>query len=249
MSVILETKQLNAGYGPIHVIYNLDFKAIHGEVTVVVGPNGVGKTTLMKAIMGLVTTYSGQVIFDGHDITNHLPYERTQLGIGYMPQVGNIFSQMSVEDNLMMASFIMKDEVMIQDKLEMVLSLFPRLKGYMKRDAGTLSGGERQMLAESMVLMRDPKIMLVDEPTAGLMPKLVTDVLKKLEEMAETTGLPVVVVEQRARRALEIGDTAYMMRGGQFTFEGKSTDLLNHPHLTEMYLGAVEVHDLKSVRE
>jgi branched-chain amino acid transport system ATP-binding protein len=249
MSVILETKALNAGYGPIHVIYDLDFKATRGEVTVVVGPNGVGKTTLMKAIMGLVTTYSGQIIFDGHDITNHLPHQRTQLGIGYMPQVGNIFSQMSVEDNLMMASYIMKDEAMIQDKLEMVLSLFPRLKGYMKRDAGTLSGGERQMLAESMVLMRDPKIMLVDEPTAGLMPKLVTDVLKKLEEMAETTGLPVVVVEQRARRALEIGDFAYMMRGGQFTFEGKSSDLLNHPQLTEMYLGAVEVHDLKTVRE
>ncbi|GAG01659.1 unnamed protein product [marine sediment metagenome] len=112
-----------------------------------------------------------------------------------------------------------------------------------------MSGGERQMLAESMVLMRDPKIMLVDEPTAGLMPKLVTDVLNKLEEMAETTGLPIVVVEQRARRALEIGDLAYMMRGGNFTFEGKADELLNHPHLTEMYLGAIEVHDLKSVRE
>jgi branched-chain amino acid transport system ATP-binding protein len=249
MSMILETKQLNAGYGPIHVIYDLDFKAAHGEVTVIVGPNGVGKTTLMKAIMGLVTLYSGQVKFNGEDITNLPAHERTRLGIGYMPQVGNIFSRLSVEHNLKMASFIMDDEAMIQDKMEMVLSLFPRLKGYMKRDAGTLSGGERQMLAESMVLMRDPKIMLVDEPTAGLMPKLVTDVLKKLEEMAETTGLPVVVVEQRARRALEIGDTAYMMRGGQFTFEGNSKDLLNHPQLTEMYLGAVEVHDLKSVRE
>jgi len=131
----------------------------------------------------------------------------------------------------------------------MVLNLFPVLKGFMKRDAGTLSGGERQMLAESMVLMRDPKVMLVDEPTAGLMPKLVTDVLKKLEEMAETTGLPIIVVEQRARRALEIGDYAYMMRGGAFTFEGQAEDLLNHPLLTEMYLGAVEVHDLKTVRE
>lgn len=249
MSAILETKQLNAGYGPIHVIYDLDFKAKRGEVTVVVGPNGVGKTTLMKAIMGLVTTYSGQVLFDGHDITNMLPHERTKLGIGYMPQVGNIFSHLSVEHNLTMASFIMDDKELVQDKLEMVLSLFPRLKGYMKRDAGTLSGGERQMLAESMVLMRDPKIMLVDEPTAGLMPKLVTDVLNKLEEMAETTGLPIVVVEQRARRALEIGDLAYMMRGGNFTFEGKADELLNHPHLTEMYLGAIEVHDLKSVRE
>jgi len=249
MVEILQTKQLNAGYGPIHVIYDLEFKASHGEVTVVVGPNGVGKTTLMKAIMGLATVYSGQIIFDGNDITQLPPHERTQLGIGYMPQVGNIFSRLSVEDNLMMAAFIMKDENMIQDNLEMVLNLFPVLKGFMKRDAGTLSGGERQMLAESMVLMRDPKIMLVDEPTAGLMPKLVTDVLKKLAEMAETTGLPVVVVEQRARRALEIGDYSYMMRGGKFTFEGSAAELLNHPQLTEMYLGAVEVHDLKTVRE
>jgi branched-chain amino acid transport system ATP-binding protein len=249
MANIIETKGLNAGYGPIHVVYDLDFKAPDGEVTVIVGPNGVGKTTLLKAIMGLVTVYSGQITFDGQDITNIAPYERTRRGIGYMPQTGNIFSKLSVEDNLKMAAYIMKDNQMIQDNMEMVLNLFPVLKGFMKRDAGTLSGGERQMLAESMVLMRDPKVMLVDEPTAGLMPKLVTDVLKKLAEMAETTGLPVIVVEQRARRALEIGDHAYMMRGGSFTFEGQADELLNHPQLTDMYLGAVEVHDLKTVRE
>ena len=246
---IIETKDLNVGYGPIHVIYDLNFKAPHGEVTVIVGPNGVGKTSLMKAIMGMITLYSGQILFEGQDITRLPPYERTKLGIGYMPQTGNIFSKLTVEDNLKMASYIMADKDLVQDKMEMVLSLFPRLKGYMKREGGTLSGGERQMLAESMVLMRDPKVMLVDEPTAGLMPKLVTDVLKKLEEMAETTGLPIIIVEQRARRALEVGDYAYLMRGGVFTFEGTSQELLNHPLLTEMYLGAVEVHDLKTIRE
>ena len=246
---IIETKGLNAGYGPIHVVYDLDFRAPEGEVTVIVGPNGVGKTTLLKAIMGIVTVYSGKILFDGNDITKLRPHQRTKAGIGYMPQVGNIFSRLSVEDNLKMAAYTMKDEAMIRDKLEMVLNLFPVLKGFMHRAAGTLSGGERQMLAESMVLMRAPKVMLVDEPTAGLMPKLVTDVLKKLEEMAETTGLPVVIVEQRARRALEIGDYAYMMRGGRFTFEGSAEELLNHPLLTEMYLGAVEVHELKTVRE
>ena len=246
---IIETKDLNVGYGPIHVIYDLNFKAPYGEVTVIVGPNGVGKTSLLKAIMGMITMYSGQILFEGEDITRLAPYERTKLGIGYMPQTGNIFSKLSVEDNLKMASYIMADKDLVQDKMEMVLSLFPRLKDYMKREGGTLSGGERQMLAESMVLMRDPKVMLVDEPTAGLMPKLVTDVLKKLEEMAETTGLPIIIVEQRARRALEVGDYAYLMRGGVFTFEGTSQELLNHPLLTEMYLGAVEVHDLKTVRE
>ena len=246
---IIETKGLNVGYGPIHVIYDLNFKAPAGEVTVIVGPNGVGKTSLMKAIMGMITMYSGQVLFQGEDITNVPPHERTMLGIGYMPQTGNIFSKLSVEDNLKMASYIMADNDLVAEKREMVMNLFPRLKGYLKRDAGTLSGGERQMLAESMVLMRDPKVMLVDEPTAGLMPKLVTDVLKKLEEMAEQTGLPIIIVEQRARRALEVGDYAYLMRGGVFTFEGTAEELLNHPLLTEMYLGAVEVHDLKTIKE
>ena len=246
---ILETKGLNVGYGPIHVIYDLDFKAPAGEVTVIVGPNGVGKTSLMKAIMGMITMYSGQIFFEGEDITKVPPHQRTMLGIGYMPQTGNIFSKLSVDDNLKMASYIMADKDLVAEKREMVMNLFPRLKGYLKRDAGTLSGGERQMLAESMVLMRDPKVMLVDEPTAGLMPKLVTDVLKKLEEMAEATGLPIIIVEQRARRALEIGDYAYLMRGGVFTFEGSAEELLNHPLLNEMYLGAVEVHDLKTIRE
>lgn len=246
---IIETKGLNVGYGPVHVIYDLDFRASDGEVTVIVGPNGVGKTTLLKALMGLVTVYSGKVYFQGKDITKMPAHARTNAGIGYMPQVGNIFSRLSVKENLKMAAYTMNDKDLIQEKLEMVLSLFPVLKGFMPRAAGTLSGGERQMLAESMVLMRDPKVMLVDEPTAGLMPKLVTDVLRKLEEMAEQTGLPIVIVEQRARRALEVGDYAYMMRGGRFTFEGSAQELLNHPQLTEMYLGAVEVHELRTVRE
>jgi branched-chain amino acid transport system ATP-binding protein len=246
---ILETKGLNVGYGPIHVIYDLDFKVPDGEVTIIVGPNGVGKTTLLKAIMGLATVYSGEVHFEGNNITTHAPYERTKAGIGYMPQTGNIFSNLRVDENLKMAAYTQSDPDVIQDKLEFVFNLFPVLKGFLPRQAGTLSGGERQMLAEGMVLMRDPKIMMVDEPTAGLMPKLVNDVMRQLKEMAESTGLPVVLVEQRARRALAVGDYSYLMRGGRFTFEGRAPDLLNHPLLNEMYLGAVEVHDLETVKE
>ena len=246
---ILETKGLNVGYGPIHVIYDLDFKVPDGEVTIIVGPNGVGKTTLLKAIMGLCTVYSGEVGVGGKVINKLPPYERTKMGIGYMPQVGNIFSRLSVAENLKMAAYTQTNVAVIQDKMEFVFNLFPRLKDFMPRSAGTLSGGERQMLAEGMVLMRDPKIMMVDEPTAGLMPKLVNDVMRQLEKMAEDTGLPIVLVEQRARRALAVGDWSYMMRGGRFTYEGKADELLNHPLLNEMYLGAVEVRDLKTVRE
>ena len=246
---IMESKGLNVGYGPIHVIYDLDFKVPDGEVTIIVGPNGVGKTTLLKAVMGLATVYSGTVHFDGNDISDWQPYERTMAGIGYMPQTGNIFSKLSVAENLKMAAYTMDDPDVIEDKREFVYSLFPRLKDFLPRAAGTLSGGERQMLAEGMVLMRDPKIMMVDEPTAGLMPKLVNDVMKQLAQMAEDTGLPIVLVEQRARRALAVGDYSYLMRGGKFTFEGSAADLLAHPLLDEMYLGAVEVHDLDTIKE
>jgi branched-chain amino acid transport system ATP-binding protein len=249
MGNILETKGLNVGYGPIHVIYDLDFEVPEGEVTVIVGPNGVGKTTLLKAIMGLATIYSGQVTFQGKDITRIPPYERTKMGIGYMPQVGNIFSRLSVEENLKMAAYTVNSQSMYNDKIQFVFNLFPMLKGFMGRAAGTLSGGERQMLAEGMVLMRDPKVMMVDEPTAGLMPKLVNDVMRQLAEMAKQTGLPIVLVEQRAKRALAVGDNAYMMRGGRFTYKGSAPELANHPLLNEMYLGAVEVHDLKLVKE
>jgi branched-chain amino acid transport system ATP-binding protein len=199
--------------------------------------------------MGLCTVYSGEIHFQGQTINKLPPYERTKMGIGYMPQVGNIFSKLSVAENLKMAAYTQKEQSVIQDKLEFVFNLFPRLKDFMPRPAGTLSGGERQMLAEGMVLMRDPKVMMVDEPTAGLMPKLVTDVMNQLEKMAEDTGLPIVLVEQRARRALAVGDWSYLMRGGRFTYEGKADELLNHPLLNEMYLGAVEVRDLKTVRE
>lgn len=249
MGNVIETKGLNAGYGPIHVLYDLDFEAPDEAVTVIVGPNGVGKTTLLKAIMGLVTIYSGKIYYQGKDITKMPPHERTRIGIGYMPQVGNIFSRLTVWENLKMAAYIVKDQSKIEEKLEMIFTLFPKLKGFLHRKAGTLSGGERQMLAESMVLIRDPKVMLVDEPTAGLMPKLVTEVMKKFKEMAELTGLPVILVEQRARRALQVGDYAYMMRHGRFIFRGTAKELLNHPHLTEMYLGAIEVRELKHVRE
>ncbi len=246
---IMEAKGLNVGYGPIHVIYDLDFKVPDGEVTIIVGPNGVGKTTLLKAVMGLATVYTGSVHFDGEDISDWQPYERTMAGIGYMPQTGNIFSKLSVAENLKMAAYTVDDSDLIEDKREFVYSLFPRLKDFLPRAAGTLSGGERQMLAEGMVLMRDPKIMMVDDPTAGLMPKLVTDVMKQLALMAEETGLPIVLVEQRARRALAVGDYSYLMRGGKFTFEGSAADLLAHPLLDEMYLGAVEVHDLDTIKE
>jgi branched-chain amino acid transport system ATP-binding protein len=248
MSTVLSVKGLNAGYGPIHVIWDLELEVPDKEVTVIVGPNGVGKSTLLKAIMGTVTRYSGNVNFMGEDITNLPAHERTKRGLGYMPQVGNIFSRLKVRENLKMAAYTV-DGNLIDERLETCFELFPRIKPFGERAAGTLSGGERQMLAASMALMRGPKVLMVDEPTAALQPSLVTDVLKKIVDLKDTLDLPILMVEQRARRALEVGDDAYMMRGGRFTFKGSSKELLAHPQLTEMYLGEIDVHELKYVRE
>jgi len=233
---MLRTESLNAGYGKLHILYDVDFEAPRREITVVVGPNGSGKSTLLKALFGLATIYSGKVYLEDKDITRLPPHRRARLGLAYVPQLDNVFSSLTVEENLKMAGYLLEPRE-LKDKIDLVLEIFPSLKKYLKRKAGTLSGGERQMLAIAMCLIRDAKILLLDEPTAQLAPKIATYILDKIVELRDRLGITIVLVEQNAKKALEIGDKAYLLVSGRVVFKGKAQELLEHKELGKLYLG------------
>mgnify|MGYP000421497420 CR=1 FL=1 len=233
---MLETVNLYSGYGKLKVLFDINFRANEREITVVVGPNGAGKTTLLNSICGVATVHGGRVVFEGREITGESPHKVARLGIAYLPQMGNVFSELTVEENLLIAGYLLpKREV--RDRVDEVLDIFPKLKGFLRRKAGTLSGGERRMLAISMALMRRPKILLLDEMTTDLAPILVKKVLEKVVELRDRLGLTVVLVEQHAKLALEIGDWAYLLVSGTMRFEGEPEELLKHPQFAKLYLG------------
>ena len=218
------------------MLFDIDTKVGDKEITVLVGPNGSGKSTLLKTIMGITQVYSGKILFNGNNILGQPPHAITRLGIAYLPQVGNVFADLKVKENLVMASYILsRNEA--KKRTDEVLEEFPILKGYMDRRAGTLSGGERQMLAMAMAMMRRPRIMLFDEPTASLAPKIAIEVLNKIVGLREKFGMTVVLAEQNARRALEHGDQAILLVSGRVMYEGGSKELLNHEELGKVYLG------------
>lgn len=234
--VMLKTEKLNSGYGKLHVLFDVDFEARENEITVVVGPNGAGKTTLLNSITGIATIHDGKVFFEDKDITKMPTHKIAKLGIAYLLQMGNVAATLTVEENLMIAGYLMPKEE-VQDRIGEILDLFPRLKDFTKRKAGTLSGGERRMLAIGMALMRKPKILLLDEMTTDLAPILVKMVLEKVVELRDKMGLAIVLVEQAAKRALDIGDRAYLLVSGTMRYEGDSKSLLEHPQFAELYLG------------
>ncbi|MDH5441258.1 MAG: ABC transporter ATP-binding protein [Candidatus Bathyarchaeota archaeon] len=218
------------------MLFDIDTKVGDKEITVLVGPNGSGKSTLLKTIMGITQVYSGKILFNGNNILGQPPHAITRLGIAYLPQVGNVFADLKVKENLVMASYILsRNEA--KKRTDEVLEEFPILKGYIDRRAGTLSGGERQMLAMAMAMMRRPTIMLFDEPTASLAPKIAIEVLNKIVGLREKFGMTVVLAEQNARRALEHGDQAILLVSGRVMYEGGSKELLNHEELGKVYLG------------
>jgi branched-chain amino acid transport system ATP-binding protein len=235
---MLEIEDINAGYGRIHVLFDIDAKVKEGGITVLVGPNGSGKSTLLKTIMGITRVYSGKIIFNGNDIMGLPPHVVTKLGIAYLPQVNNVFANLKVKENLLMAGYILsKGEA--DERARDVLEDFPVLKGYMNKTAGTLSGGERQMLAMAMAIMRRPQIMLFDEPTGSLAPKIAFEVLDKIVDLRDNYGMTAVLAEQNARRALEHGDQAILLVSGKVMYQGGSMELLNHKELGKVYLGVM----------
>lgn len=233
---MLTVEALNAGYGKFKVLFDVDFTAKDKEITVVVGPNGSGKTTLLKGIFGLITIYSGDVMLDGKELTGLPPHEIAKKGIAYLPQTDDVFANLTLDENLVMAGYTLTENE-FKDRSNDVLEIFPVLKSFTSRKAGTLSGGERRLLAMAMALLRKPKVMMFDEPTSNLSPKIAMQVFDNIAKLRDSLGVTIILVEQIAKKALEIGDRAFLMVGGKPIFEGKCSELLGHPELSKLYLG------------
>jgi ABC-type branched-subunit amino acid transport system ATPase component len=233
---LLELAEVSAGYGPIQILHGVSLHVNEGEVVAVIGPNGAGKSTTFKVIMGFISYLGGRMTFDGHDLVGQRPDRILGLGLGYVPQGRVVFTQMTVRENLEMGAFLERDKAKIRKAMEWVFALFPRLAERTKQQAGTLSGGEQQMLAMGRALMMRPKMLMLDEPSLGLSPRLVDEVFDKTVEMARA-GLTVMLVEQNAARALEISDRGYVLELGRNRFEGRGRDLLVNEEVRRLYLG------------
>ena len=233
---MLKIKSLYSGYGKSKVLLDINITVPAKQITVIVGPNGAGKTTLLNSVMGLATIHSGDVIYMDESIVRIPSYDLTKLGISFVPQKENIFSNLSVRENIVMAGYLLP-KAERNDKMKEIFKLFPALDDFINRKAETLSGGERRMLAIAMGLMRRPKLLLLDEITTDLAPIIAKGILKKLVELKDELGVTLLMVEQTARRALEIADNAYLLVSGKNRFEGKGDELLHHPELAKKYLG------------
>jgi neutral amino acid transport system ATP-binding protein len=233
-SALLATEGLVAGYVPeVDVLDGVSFAVAEGEVATVVGPNGAGKSTLIKAIFGLLRPRAGRVLLRGEDLAGLEPHAIARRGMAYVPQLDNVFPSLTVEENLEMGSL---DRSRTRRRIGEMYELFPRLGERRRQAAGTMSGGERQMLAMARALMPDPRVLLLDEPSAGLAPALVEAVFAKVGEI-NAAGVTVVMVEQNARRALAMSDRGYVLDLGRNRFQGSGRDLLEDPKVAELYLG------------
>jgi ABC-type branched-subunit amino acid transport system ATPase component len=233
---LLELRDVSAAYGAIQILHGVSLHVNPGEVVAVIGPNGAGKSTTFKIIMGFITYLGGAIVFDGRSLVGQRPNRVLGLGLGYVPQGRVVFTQMTVRENLEMGAYLERDRAKIQASMDFVFSLFPRLGERPRQLAGTMSGGEQQMLAMGRALMMRPRMMMLDEPSLGLSPRFVDEVFDKIVELARG-GLTVMLVEQNAARALEISDRGYVLELGRNRFEGAGRDLLANPEVRRMYLG------------
>ena len=227
-------KNLTAGYGGVDIIKDINLEVNEGEIVVIVGPNGAGKSTAMKALLGMLKLTDGSVSFAEDDISNMLPQDRVNLGIAFVPQTNNVFTGMSVEENLEMGGFIRTDD--IHHTIEDIYNLFPVLKEKRNQNAGELSGGQRQQVAFGRALMTKPKILMLDEPTAGVSPIVMDELFSRIIEVGKT-GVGILMVEQNAKQALSIADRGYVLVNGKNSREGSGQDLLNNPEVRKSFLG------------
>ena len=231
----LKAHKITGGYGSgPDILHACDISVGKGEIAVIVGPNGAGKSTAMKAIFGMLDVREGSVLLDGVDISNFSTQDRVRAGMGFVPQNQNIFTSMTVEENLEMGAFIRKDD--FSDTLEQVFELFPVLKEKRRQAAGELSGGQRQQVAVGRALMTQPKILMLDEPTAGVSPIVMDELFDRIIEVSRT-GIPILMVEQNARQALGIADTGFVMVQGRNAYTGSGKELLADPEVRKSFLG------------
>lgn len=235
-NTMLGVESLNAGYGKFHILFDVSFEVPRGKILVIVGPNGSGKSTTLKAIFGIATIYSGKITLEGRDVTRLPPHAKAKIGMAYLPQTDNIFAELTVEENLRMAAYTL-DKAEAEKAIKEVLEIFPVLKEKLDKKAKTLSGGQRQLLGMAMMLIRKPKLMMFDEPTAGLAPKAAKEVVDKIVWLRDELGKTIVLVEQNAKLGLEIGDLALLLVSGRVAFYGKASELLADKELGKRYLG------------
>lgn len=233
---MLTIKDLEVFYGVIQAIKGISFEVEEGEVIALIGANGAGKTTILHTITGLVSPKSGSINYEGHDLLKTKAHKIVSLGMAHVPEGRRIFSELTVLENLMMGAYRRTDKDGILETLNQVYKRFPRLEERKKQIAGTLSGGEQQMLAMGRALMSKPKIMLLDEPSMGLSPLFVTEIFDIIREISKS-GTTVLLVEQNAKKALSIADRAYVLETGKIVMSGKAEDILKDDSVKKAYLG------------
>ncbi|HET9490081.1 MAG TPA: ABC transporter ATP-binding protein [Methylomirabilota bacterium] len=233
---LLELRDVHAGYGSIKILHGVSLEVNDGEIVSVIGPNGAGKSTTFKVIMNLINYLGGEVVFAGSSLVGRRPDRVLGLGLGYVPQGRVVFSTMTVRENLEMGAYLERDKAKLKASMDYVFSIFPRLAERQRQLAGSMSGGEQQMLAMGRGLMMRPRMLMLDEPSLGLSPRFVDEVFDKTVTMARA-GLTVMLVEQNAARALEVSDRGYVLELGRNRFAGTGQELLHNPEVRRMYLG------------
>lgn len=233
---LLEVNNLEVYYGVICALKGISFHVNEGEIVSLIGANGAGKTTMMQSTVGIIPKRSGSVIFDGKDITKTPCHKIVQLGMTQVPEGRRIFQELTVYENLMMGAYTVKDQQQFKTDLDRIFELFPRLAERRKQIAGTLSGGEQQMLAMSRALMINPKLLMLDEPSMGLAPILVDQIFSIIKDL-HAAGTTILLVEQNASKALEVSDRAYVLETGKITLSGTGKELMQSPEVQKAYLG------------
>jgi ABC-type branched-subunit amino acid transport system ATPase component len=235
MTAVLQAEGIVAGYGEVEILHGLSMVVNQDEIVAVIGPNGAGKSTLLKAVFGLVPVREGRVQLMDRDVTNLPPDRIVQNGMSYVPQTENVFPSLSINENLEMGAFVRRDG--LRERLERVYDLFPDIAGRRGERAGRLSGGQRQMLALARALMLDPMVLLLDEPSASLSPKMVESIFEKIADI-NRGGTAILLVEQNAQEALTFSNRAYVLAMGQNRFEGEAKGMLDNEEIGRLYLGA-----------